>query len=346
MSSAQAQPAYAYASPPAPSSKQRRSPYDRPQSPPNGTADHARVSTPPGRRSPPSSAPAHGHQQQPQHYATYDMPRYQGYMYAPPPPPAPYHPPPHPHPDDHGHAHGYAHSYAPQPFHMTHGPYVPYPLPGTVLSAPQMSHGDAGAGGAGVGGIPRSVRRRCFNCCTTDTSTWRRSNLSPGKVLCNKCGLFERTHSRPRPEQFPHKRGPLAASTLRSRTPPPQTYQNQNQNPPLYPSQSHSAPAHPPPDSHSHSASGSTASDAAAALASHNQTHLHSHPGTPNPNAQYAHTNTPQHSANGQANGSVNEQTSGNGNGNRQGNGNATQSPRRVESPSASREERRGGSPE
>ncbi|KAJ7447453.1 hypothetical protein FB451DRAFT_943550, partial [Mycena latifolia] len=53
------------------------------------------------------------------------------------------------------------------------------------------------------------VRRRCFNCCTTDTSTWRRSNLSPGKVLCNKCGLFERTHSRPRPEQFPHKRGPL-----------------------------------------------------------------------------------------------------------------------------------------
>ncbi|KAJ7467741.1 hypothetical protein FB451DRAFT_1040073 [Mycena latifolia] len=65
------------------------------------------------------------------------------------------------------------------------------------------------------------VRRRCFNCCTTDTSTWRRSNLSPGKVLCNKCGLFERIHSRPRPEQFPHKRGPLASSTLRSRSPPP-----------------------------------------------------------------------------------------------------------------------------
>ncbi|KAJ7602331.1 hypothetical protein FB45DRAFT_774683 [Roridomyces roridus] len=52
------------------------------------------------------------------------------------------------------------------------------------------------------------VRRRCYNCLTTDTSTWRRSNLAPGKVLCNKCGLFERTHSRPRPEQFPHKRGP------------------------------------------------------------------------------------------------------------------------------------------
>ncbi|KAK0457313.1 uncharacterized protein EV420DRAFT_1271686 [Desarmillaria tabescens] len=71
------------------------------------------------------------------------------------------------------------------------------------------------------------VRRRCFNCCTTDTSTWRRSNLSPGKVLCNKCGLFERTHSRPRPEQFPHKRGPLASSALRSRSPAPLPPPNQ-----------------------------------------------------------------------------------------------------------------------
>ncbi|KAI0825419.1 hypothetical protein BC629DRAFT_1254412, partial [Irpex lacteus] len=53
------------------------------------------------------------------------------------------------------------------------------------------------------------VRRKCYNCRTTDTSTWRRSSLTPGKVLCNKCGLFERTHSRPRPEQFPHKRGPI-----------------------------------------------------------------------------------------------------------------------------------------
>lgn len=47
--------------------------------------------------------------------------------------------------------------------------------------------------------------------------------------MCNKCGLFERTHSRPRPEQFPHKRGPLATSTLRGRTPP------SNQLPPISP---------------------------------------------------------------------------------------------------------------
>ncbi|KAJ7839470.1 hypothetical protein B0H14DRAFT_1069154 [Mycena olivaceomarginata] len=98
------------------------------------------------------------------------------------------------------------------------------------------------------------VRRRCFNYCTTDTSTWRRSNLSPGKVLCNKCGLFERTHSRARPEQFPHKRGSLASSTLRSRSPPqPQQQQPTYQNPPQYPppgpaggSPKVQAPARPP----------------------------------------------------------------------------------------------------
>lgn len=66
------------------------------------------------------------------------------------------------------------------------------------------------------------VRRKCYNCRTTDTSTWRRSSLTPGKVLCNKCGLFERTHSRPRPEQFPHKRGPIVTNTFKtSRSPPP-----------------------------------------------------------------------------------------------------------------------------
>ncbi|KAJ7720647.1 hypothetical protein B0H16DRAFT_1335965, partial [Mycena metata] len=67
------------------------------------------------------------------------------------------------------------------------------------------------------------VRRRCFNCCTTETAAWRRSNLNPGKMLCNKCGLFERVHSRPRPDKpvvkraqsdkSPHERGPFASST-------------------------------------------------------------------------------------------------------------------------------------
>ncbi|KAF8171774.1 hypothetical protein K438DRAFT_2057881, partial [Mycena galopus ATCC 62051] len=62
------------------------------------------------------------------------------------------------------------------------------------------------------------------NCCTTDTSTWRRSNLSSNQstgipfthhVLCsNKCSFIERTHAHPSPEQFLHSHGPLASSTL------------------------------------------------------------------------------------------------------------------------------------
>jgi hypothetical protein len=29
-----------------------------------------------------------------------------------------------------------------------------------------------------------SMRRRCFNCCTVDTSAWRRSNLFRGEIVC------------------------------------------------------------------------------------------------------------------------------------------------------------------
>ncbi|KAJ7149394.1 hypothetical protein C8R43DRAFT_887868, partial [Mycena crocata] len=116
---------------------------------------------------------------------------------------------------------GYPASYPPphpqygpgQPFVVPYGGYASYPPPGNPNSAPPGPHGpivstpvehtdDVSTK------VSDRVRRRCFNCCTTETSTWRRSKLNPGKVLCNKCGLFERTHSRPRPEQFPHKRGP------------------------------------------------------------------------------------------------------------------------------------------
>jgi hypothetical protein len=116
---------------------------------------------------------------------------------------------------------------------------VPYPVPGQ--SNNHIIHTDDA-----TTKLSERVRRRCFNCCTTDTSTWRRSNLSPGKVLCNKCGLFERTHSRPRPEQFPHKRGPLASSTLRARnTPSPQPPP-----PPLPPISTHGHTLPPPHHSH------------------------------------------------------------------------------------------------
>ncbi|KAJ7639159.1 hypothetical protein FB45DRAFT_904867 [Roridomyces roridus] len=76
-----------------------------------------------------------------------------------------------------------------------------FPLASTILSTRmtlrtqnggQIVHTDDAA-------TKLSDRLRCFNCCTTDTSAWRCYNLSPGKGLCNKCGLFERTHTRPRP---------------------------------------------------------------------------------------------------------------------------------------------------
>ncbi|KAJ7772336.1 hypothetical protein B0H16DRAFT_1513139 [Mycena metata] len=96
---------------------------------------------------------------------------------------------------------------------------VPPPI---VSSAASASAPDGPGGADGPTGaiihtddaataLSDKVRRRCFNCCTTDTSVWRRSILSPGKVLCNKCGLFERTHGRPRPDQYPHKRGEYVA---------------------------------------------------------------------------------------------------------------------------------------
>ncbi|KAH9989578.1 hypothetical protein BJV77DRAFT_678230 [Russula vinacea] len=49
------------------------------------------------------------------------------------------------------------------------------------------------------------IRRQCFNCRATETRTWRRSVLNPGKMVCNKCGLFERSHASPRPNTLPHK---------------------------------------------------------------------------------------------------------------------------------------------
>ncbi|KAG6335521.1 hypothetical protein ID866_3575 [Astraeus odoratus] len=111
-----------------------------------------------------------------------------------------------------------------------------YPLPG-------QNHYAVGYTDDAATKLSDRVRRRCFNCCTTDTSTWRRSNLSPGKVLCNKCGLFERTHGRSRPDQFPHRRGPLTTGTLMRSKTPPQTTQ-------LPPISSHIAPL--PPYHYSH----------------------------------------------------------------------------------------------
>ena len=195
----------------------RHSPVDRSS---NNTPQIRRPSPPP----PPPSIP----------YPYYDRYRqeshhhHSGYLYAPPPGFDPrYDPHPHyphlPPPDASGHHYsptGLPTHYIPAPPQTTGPPTTGYghhygPMPGPPPVA-VVHTSDANTK------LTDGIRRRCFNCCTTDTSTWRRSNLSPGKVLCNKCGLFERTHSRPRPEQFPHKRGALASSNLRGRTPPTQ----------------------------------------------------------------------------------------------------------------------------
>ncbi|KAI6044393.1 hypothetical protein EDC04DRAFT_2561351 [Pisolithus marmoratus] len=140
------------------------------------------------------------------------------------------------------HSYSYASRTYPDYRHSHDNTYTHPPAPSYTSS---FSHGSLGTRDAGSLSYPLpgqnnytigytddastklsdKVRRRCFNCHTTDTSTWRRSNLSPGKVLCNKCGLFERTHGRSRPDQFPHRRGPLATTTLPRPKSPPQSTQ-------------------------------------------------------------------------------------------------------------------------
>ncbi|KAG6891320.1 hypothetical protein C0992_009201 [Termitomyces sp. T32_za158] len=65
------------------------------------------------------------------------------------------------------------------------------------------------------------LRRRCFNCHTTEPPSWRRSTLNPGKIVCNKCGLYERTHLRPRPLRFDELRAGNKARANKSKTASP-----------------------------------------------------------------------------------------------------------------------------
>ncbi|KAJ7862533.1 hypothetical protein B0H13DRAFT_2566271 [Mycena leptocephala] len=65
--------------------------------------------------------------------------------------------------------------YAPQPFPIEHGGYVQYPLPSTILSTPMapflpVMHTDDAAMK-----LSDRVRRRCFSCCTTDTTNMQQS---------------------------------------------------------------------------------------------------------------------------------------------------------------------------
>ncbi|KAI0258910.1 hypothetical protein BC834DRAFT_974684 [Gloeopeniophorella convolvens] len=51
-----------------------------------------------------------------------------------------------------------------------------------------------------------NIRRKCSNCSATETVSWRRSQLTQGRMVCNKCGLYERTHGEHRPAEIPRSR--------------------------------------------------------------------------------------------------------------------------------------------
>lgn len=108
-----------------------------------------------------------------------------GYIYNPPPPPFD-HRYDHSHPVSYHTASGLPTHFTVPPPPMAHPPSYghPYPQPGNQASVPIIHTDDAATK------LSDRVRRRCFNCCTTDTSTWRRSNLSPGKVVRPSCHLF------------------------------------------------------------------------------------------------------------------------------------------------------------
>ncbi|KAJ7666953.1 hypothetical protein DFH06DRAFT_1470079 [Mycena polygramma] len=175
---------------------------------------------------PPPHAHVMRHTPSPPHHYAHDMPRdYGGYIYPPPP-------------------HERHATYAPQPPlplytpQSSHSGDISCPSPHSASPPPQVARPDD----AGTK-LNNSVRRRCFNCCTTETSMWLRSNLAAGEVLCNKCGLYEHTHTGPRlrPNQFTHKHGSLGDPADRSRSPTrngqPAYYQ-----PPEYPPRSASVP--------------------------------------------------------------------------------------------------------
>ncbi|KAJ7133927.1 hypothetical protein C8R43DRAFT_1133165 [Mycena crocata] len=202
-------------------------------------SEHSAISAPPVRRS--VSPP------QPQYYCySYDLfsrGYHGGYIHPPPPPQAEYaNYVPYP-----------QYVSEPQTFVIPYGGCATYPSPANVNPANTVALAAASQPAAPIHTDDASMkssdilRRRCFNCCTTETATWRRSKLSAGKLvrpqLCNKCGIFERTHSRPRPEQLSYKHHRISKQPPSSS--PPQlltlriqsTYESNQLNPP-YPTYS------------------------------------------------------------------------------------------------------------
>lgn len=96
--------------------------------------------------------------------------------------------------------------YSPYPYHHSPPSHPPMPVQHTDDAASKET---------------QYLRRRCFNCHTTEPPSWRRSTLNPGKIVCNKCGLYERTHLRARPLRFDELRvGGRRGANAAGRSPP------------------------------------------------------------------------------------------------------------------------------
>lgn len=173
--------------------------YRRPSPPPIATLSHSpslsvssldrsSVSSPAPRRSP-TDRPLDSHSGYSDAYYSQDqMARSRPYPHDPV--------------RDSGRSHSYAYSSRPHPEHRYSHESHSYHV-SSAYNSPSLSHASAGTRDSPLLSYPLPgqnhytigytddaatklsdrVRRRCFNCCTTDTSTWRRSNLSPGKVV-------------------------------------------------------------------------------------------------------------------------------------------------------------------
>ncbi|KAJ7628898.1 hypothetical protein FB45DRAFT_919480 [Roridomyces roridus] len=113
----------------------------------------------------------------------------------------------------------------------SYGPYpIPYasaplhaPSPSLTTTADDPPPKDAAMVRSKSPGKPkdRGHNRHCYNCKTADTVTWRRSVLAVGEIACNKCGLYERQHKRPRNLGFSEGYKPTSAKAKKPAIPPP-----------------------------------------------------------------------------------------------------------------------------
>ncbi|KAG7562772.1 hypothetical protein FFLO_01833 [Filobasidium floriforme] len=44
-----------------------------------------------------------------------------------------------------------------------------------------------------------TVKRECFTCGCRDPPSWRKSTLSPSRIVSDRCGIYERSHKKVRP---------------------------------------------------------------------------------------------------------------------------------------------------